>query len=237
MSRTSGSRNRGYPQRSGYDRVAKDLYSEPPWCVSILLDALESWGEPLRGKVLDPCCGLGNIVSVVLDRGVDIRGSDIADHGFGDVVDLFTITKPIGTVISNPPYGIAEQCLRHMLTIARQRVILLLRLTFLESRSRYRLFHEHPPVWVAPCPDRPSIPPGAVREERDHNGAFIQPDHTGGTAPYAWFGWQPGYQGPTVIRQLPLRAKPNRARKVSARGTALSAADLHLGQQQQEAAK
>ena len=38
---------------------------EPRWAVDIMLDAVD-----FDGEVLDPCCGIGTIVSACLDRGI-----------------------------------------------------------------------------------------------------------------------------------------------------------------------
>jgi hypothetical protein len=48
----------------------------------------------------------------------------------------------VDNIISNVPYGIAEACVRHMLTIARRRVALILPMTFWDSRERNAFFRE-----------------------------------------------------------------------------------------------
>jgi hypothetical protein len=198
-------RNRGYPRRSGYKRVKDDFYVEPRWVVELILDV-----EEIEGEVLDPCCGTGTIPSVCLDRGINARGSDIKHRGFGEVRDLFTITEAVGVIISNIPYKNAEKYLRHMLILVRKKLIVILPLTIWESRRRDPFFRDNPPVRCWVCSDRPSMPPGRSNGERDHNGAVIQPESKGGTAPYCWLVFVPGFKGDTVIKRLPLRAKPRR---------------------------
>jgi hypothetical protein len=195
-------RNRGYPRHSGYERVDRDFYVEPRWIVHILLDV-----ESFEGTVLDPCCGTGTIPSVCRARGIRAVGSDIADRGFGEVRDLFTLTESVNNIISNVPYRIAEECARHMLTLARHKVALILPMTFWESRRRDRFFRDHPPKLFLPCSDRPSMPPGRLDGERDDFGAILQPVSKGGTAPYAWFVFERGFQGDTIARRLPLLPK------------------------------
>jgi hypothetical protein len=46
---------------------------------------------------------------------------------------------------------------------------------------------------------------------RDRHGAIIQPPSSGGTAPYGWFGWEPGYRGEPRVRMFGL--KPPRQRR------------------------
>jgi hypothetical protein len=189
---------------SDYERIPNEWYVEPRWCVEQLLDA-----EDFTGEVLDPCCGGGNIVAACLARGIPASGSDIVDRGFGEVRNLFTITESVDNIISNPPYGnpkgIAEKCARHMLTLARRKVVLILRMPFWESRKRNSFFREFPPVRWYPCSDRPSMPNGKPVNERDRFGALIQPKSSGGTMPYGWFVWERGYCGPTIVKLLELR--------------------------------
>jgi hypothetical protein len=46
------------------------------------------------------------------------------------------------------------------------------------------------------------MPPGILECPRDHYGALIQPASAGGTAPYAWYEYHPGYRGDTIIKLL-----------------------------------
>jgi hypothetical protein len=193
-------RNKGYPRRSGYPRVDKDFYVEPRWVDHLLLDV-----ETFIGTVHDPCCGTGTIPSVCMERGLAATGSDIVDRGFGQVRDLFRLTEPVDNIISNVPYGTAEQCARHMLRIARRKVALILPMTFWESRTRDPSFREYPPVRWFPCSDRPSMPPGTVHGQRDRYGAIIQPPSRGGTMPYGWFIFERGFKGVTSTVRMPLR--------------------------------
>jgi hypothetical protein len=117
----SRQRNTGYPGNSGYARVHKDFYVEPRWVVEALLDV-----ESFVGAILDPCCGSGTIPSVCLSRGLPTTDSDIVNRGFGQVRDLFDIVDPVDNIISNVPNGIAERCARHMITLARHKVALIL---------------------------------------------------------------------------------------------------------------
>jgi hypothetical protein len=160
--------NRGYPLRSGYERDPNEWYVEPRWCVYQMLDTIE-----IEGEVLDPACGGGTIVSVCLERGIPARGSDYDDLGFGAVRDQFTITEKIDNVITNVPFGKAEKCLRHLITIVRRKLVMILPLTFWESQRRTQDLHrEIPPRFWYPCGDRPSMPPGKDTGQRDRLRLF-----------------------------------------------------------------
>jgi hypothetical protein len=195
----------GLLRHSGYPRDRRDWYVEPRWSVELMLDQLECDGEPFVGEVLDPCCGAGTIPSCLLARGIAARGSDLIDRGYGDVRNLFDITEPVDNIMANPPYRIAEACVRHMVSIARRRVLLILPLPFWVSRERNALFCELPPRLFYPCSDRPSMPTGVMTGRHDENGDIIQPDNTGGTAEYGWFRFDIGYRGPMETRMLGLR--------------------------------
>ena len=148
-------RNHGFPRQSGYIREAHDFYVEPRWVVSLLLDV-----EQFDGEILDPCCGAGTIPSICMERGLAARGSDVFHYGFGEKRDLFAITEQVDNIISNVPYQIAEKCARHMLTLARRKVALILPMTFWEAECREAFFREFPPIRWHACASRPSMPPG-----------------------------------------------------------------------------
>ena len=48
-----------------------------------------------------------------------------------------------------------------------------------------------------------SMPPGKLDGARDQWGAVVQPEGKGGTMPYAWFVWEPGFVGKMSIERLP----------------------------------
>jgi hypothetical protein len=209
-------RNKGYPRRSGYAYVPHGFYVEPRWAVELMLDE-----EHFEGEGLDPCCGIGTIVSVCRDRGLSIRGSDLIDRGFGEVRDMFDITEMVDFIISNFPFGhkhdgrhIHER-VEYCLKLVRHNMALILPMTFWESRERNAFFRQYPPVWFAPCSDRPSMPPGKMNGERDRNGAIIQPKSSGGTAPYGWYCWRPGYRGQPRVRILGLKSTKRRSKQAA----------------------
>jgi hypothetical protein len=115
-----------------YERTKRDNYQEPRWLVDKHLTR-----ETFTGQVLDPGCGGGTIGSACRDHGLNAVGSDLVDRGFKCTIrDFFTFTAPVAN--SNPPYGRAEKFARHALAPAENKVVLLLRLAFLDSIRRER---------------------------------------------------------------------------------------------------
>ncbi|MBO1325295.1 hypothetical protein K2X14_07785 [Acetobacter sp. TBRC 12305] len=173
---------------SGFVRQADDWYVEPAWCV----DALVRAERPFVGSVLDPCCGGGNIVGRLEAAGVAAIGSDLRDRtegsfpviGFDDALPLF---RP-ASVVSNPPYGRAQDMIDRSLECTQDRVCVLLRLAFLEGQKRRDWFENVPLARVWVCSRRVSMPPG---------GTEVKP--SGGAIAYAWFVFEHGWRGQPVV--------------------------------------
>src|SRR5262249_34104609 len=114
-----------------------DLYETPPEAVHALL-AYEKLPD---GAVWECACGPGAIVRVLRAAGHRVYATDLVDYGLDDAesgVDFLMEREPgfyVGTILTNPPYKLAEQFVRHALTLC-PKVIMLLRLAFLESERR-----------------------------------------------------------------------------------------------------
>jgi hypothetical protein len=179
---------RGNPRSSGYRRQPHDFYVEPEWAVAALLNA-----ERFTGAILDPACGTGTIPRICREHGLHAAGSDIADRGFGVVVDFFDLRTPVDNIISNPPFRLVEEFIDHALELARDKVAILARLSLPEGLERRRMMWDSTPF--SRClvfSRRVSMPPGGrAVPVRD------------GSVAYAWFIWQHGHEGPAVIGHIP----------------------------------
>lgn len=166
---------------SGYARAANDFYVESSWFVDALLDV-----ETFTGTTLDPSCGIGTIPKAFHARGLECRGSDIVDRGFGSVADFFSLTDPVDNIVSNPPFSPIERFVEHALTLARRKVVVVARLAWLEGVKRRDGFFRTAPlarVWVSSR--RVSMPPG----DKDIPAR-------GGSIAFAWFVFEHGHKGP-----------------------------------------
>lgn len=167
---------------SGYAREPADFYREPRWCAEALFESLPD----IQGPIYDPAAGAGNIPRVARAHGLEAFGSDLIDRGCPAVVSGIDflrqapLVENVGTIVSNPPYAVAEEFLLRSLTDSPHRVCLLLELKFLASQKRFALFK-----WIAPLErvlvfsKRPSMPPGRHDPEQA----------SGGKQDYAWFVW------------------------------------------------
>ena len=181
-----------------YKRAKHDFYVEPRWLVDALLDV-----ETFTGTVLDPACGSGTIVSACRDRGIKAIGVDIVDRGFRhvQVQDFLERTEQVDAIICNPPYRLAQRFVEHGLTLT-PKVVMLLRLVFVEGQRRKRFHATTPPARIWVTARRASIPDGICSGEHDRHGAVIQPDGRGGSVVFAWFVWDRGRGGVMTLGRL-----------------------------------
>jgi hypothetical protein len=211
--RRSGSRERWYDKPGRHERDLHDFYIEPPWTVDLLLDA-----EVFPGPIYDPACGSGTIVKQCRARGMDAYGSDLVSRPFFPAGGVdYTLPGPfIGTartVMSNPPYGVAELFVRRALEQAEDKVAMLMQAKFLFSERRHRLFAQHPPARVYVLSSRPSMPPGL---------AYLAGEVAaeGGKMDFVWLVWERGHRWPTECRWLVRATRPQRRKKKPAQSPA-----------------
>jgi len=114
----------------------KDLYQTPPQAIHALLTV-----EDLPQTIWEPACGPGSIVMALRATGRTVIATDIDDWGCENSLagaDFLRQTQaPAGTemILTNPPYFLAADFVRHALRLC-PRVIMLMRLGFLESMGR-----------------------------------------------------------------------------------------------------
>lgn len=174
----------GASNHSATERQAQDLYCTHPDAVRELLKI-----ESFSPRIWEPCDGLGHISDTLAAAGFQVRRSDLYTRGRGiEQLDFLTQSETWhGDIITNPPYSCAAEMVRKALaTIADGcKVAMWLRILFLESMERKRLFSEFPPlrVWISSR----RIPCGK-------NGNF------GASAQgFSWYIFQKGYKGTTQL--------------------------------------
>lgn len=142
-------------------RPKHDVYETP---YEVAYSALQYIKPSLKyNEVLDIGAGNGVWGTAFVDRFGDneITGVDIRDVSMPPAYkywhrnfDLFAmyqseIQKKFDIVIGNPPYNLAEECVRFALSRKPNEVLMLLKLSFLESIKRgHGLFEEFPPYAV-----------------------------------------------------------------------------------------
>ena len=164
---------------SSFERDPHDFYVEPAWAVETLAQRVQ-----FLGKVHDPCCGMGTIPKVL-----NGTGADLVDRGYGfTVLDFLMDNTFQPNIVTNPPYGIAEQIIEHAFRLALDRVAVLVQVKFLASQRRHALFERagaDPALErVIMFSRRPSMPPGRMLAE---HGEAIR---GGGSIDFCWVVWR-----------------------------------------------
>lgn len=181
----------GASNHSSEDRQEDDFYATDPKAVEALLKV-----EKFSHYILEPACGMGHISHTLEQAGYEVISQDKIYRGYGlkETKDFFGIEKIMKIdIITNPPYKYAAEFVEHALDIVDEdsKVAMFLKLTFLESVKRLKLFKKYPPQTVYVF---------SKRQVCAKNGDF-DAANTAAVA-YAWFVWKKGFTGDPVIKWL-----------------------------------
>ena len=174
------------------EREINDYYATEPKAAELLLEV-----EEFSPVVWECACGEGHLAEVFKAHGYYVEASDIVDRGYGQVRDFLSYSFSVeGDIITNPPYKYAKEFVEHALDIIPNgnKVAMFLKLQFLEGKARRKLFEKYPPktIYVA-----------SGRLLCAKNGEFEKMKAGGGSAvAYAWFVWEKGYTGDTVVKWI-----------------------------------
>ena len=167
------------------DREENDYYATEPKATELLLNL-----EELNLNILEPACGEGHISKVLLDHGFNVTSTDLIDRGFGEGgIDFLKRTEKFdGDIITNPPYKYAQEFVEHALELVPKghKVIMFLKVQFLEGIKRRQLFEKNPPKRVRVS---------SSRLRCGKNGIFSD-----SMVAYARYVWEKGYKGETTLR-------------------------------------
>ena len=136
------------------DAEENDYYATDPHAVEVLLQF-----ESFDNEVWEPACGEGHISKVLERHGYNVYSSDLIYRGYGDPESFDFLNETLenfeGDIITNPPYGIAEDFVKQALMSVKEghKVAMFLRFTFLGGQKRRKLFDAFPPktVYLAPA--------------------------------------------------------------------------------------
>ena len=177
-----------------------DLY-ETPACATHALLRIES----LPPVIWEPSAGRGAIAREIRASGRTVIAQDLvaydgADGGIETPVDfLMTYCRPEGidTIVTNPPYKLSDNFIRHGLDLGCD-VIVLLRLMALEGANRSDIIDRHlVRVWA-----------GIERLPMMHREGWEGSKISAAGVPFAWFvfGHQPRpADAPIELRRMSWR--------------------------------
>jgi len=181
-----------------YERITNDYYATDPGSTFALFD-VEKF-EPTT--FLEPCCGEGHISKIIehMMDGSEIESTDLIDRGYGegdvDFLEKDYEGQKYDYIITNPPYKLAQQFIEKSLSITNKKVVMFLKIQFLEGIGRYDMFKNTPLKIVHVF---------SGRQDPWSNGLQKNPKtgkKWGSTMCFAWFVWEHGYEGEPTIKWI-----------------------------------
>lgn len=183
----------GASNHTDKERQNEDYYATDPIAAEWLLKIEEI---PKDKPIWECAAGEKHLSKVFEEHGYKVRSSDLIVRT-EDVEQLDFLTSNEtwnGTIITNPPYNQAVNFIQKAMESITEgnKVIMFLKVQFLEGKSRKKLFEKYPPktVWVS-----------SSRITCAKNGDFEYMKANGGSAvAYAFYVWQKGYEGDTILK-------------------------------------
>ena len=173
--------------------VRKDDCYETPAVATNALMAVETLPE----IIWEPACGPGAIVEVLRTMGKTVIATDLVDYGCENSIArrdfLMEQSAPDGceAIVTNPPFKLASEFVRHGLLLV-PKVVLLLRLAFLEGTGRSDVIDGGKFARVHVFRNR--LP-------RMHRRGWEGAEATN-TMAFAWFVWDRAHNGPTEMHRI-----------------------------------
>lgn len=189
----------GRSNHSSYERAEDDFYSTDPQALEVFLQALKRDGIILNNTVWECACGNGALSEVLYSHGYDVISSDKVFRGYqktdfcADFLKWQGKFKVDADILTNPPFKYAKEFVEKGLEYveAGNKVIMLLRIQFLEGQKRREMFDKTPPKYVYV---------NSARVQCFINGEVKE--NMSSAACYCWFIWEKGYTGETILRWI-----------------------------------
>ena len=170
-------------------------YATDPKALELFLDRIDKDGIKLHKNIWECACGEGNLSKVLENKGYYVQSSDLINRGFGtgeiDFLKL-KLSELNQDILTNPPYKYALDFIKQALKMQNDGyyTIMLLKIQFLEGKERYKFFQENPPKFVY------------VHSERQKCYLNNIDDKQSSAVCYAWFIWEKGFKGDTIVRWI-----------------------------------
>lgn len=185
-----------------HDRAEHDYYATDPKAAELLLKV-----EPELDNIWECACGAGHLVNIFRKHNKNGLATDIVDRGligsyvlnFLDfknsyhTINLYSDGLWHGDIVTNPPYKYALEFVKRAISLIPfgRKVCMFLKLTFLEGKARKEFFKQYPPKTIYVC---------SGRIKCALNGDFSATGQS--AACYAWFVWEKGYNGETIVKWI-----------------------------------
>lgn len=182
----------GASNHTDKEREENDFYATDSKAAELLLEL-----EEFSHNIWENACGQGHLSEVFKKHGYNVKSTDIIDRGYGEggVDFLKTYFQEFdGDIITNPPYKSALAFVEKSLQTVKtgRKVAMFLKLQFLEGKARKKLFEKYPPKVIYVSSSRLICAKNADFQKMIEGG--------GSAVAYAWFVWEKGYKGDTIIK-------------------------------------
>jgi hypothetical protein len=178
----------------------RDLYTTEPKDIDRFIKATKKDGLEILSPIWEPAAGRGDISKTLIQNGHTVYSTDIIAYQDKDIViepsDFFLCRKAVcsgetcRTIFTNPPFNTQEEFLIHALSMGID-VIFFVRLSFLSSIRRYKIYEKYNPDYVY------------VYTARAHcykNGDVSKGQNM---IDYCMIVWKPPYKAETIMRWIP----------------------------------
>lgn len=189
----------GASNHSDKDREENDYYATDPKSLVIFLDKIKEDGVELNHDIWENACGGGHLSEELKKNGYNVLSTDLVDRGYSDMkqtldfLNCETKKNWHGDILTNPPYKFAQEFLEKSMNIINDgnKVVMFLKIQFLEGKARNKLFKEYPPKYVYV---------NSSRQLCAMDGEFEKYKAT--ALCYCWYIWEKGFTGDTIVRWI-----------------------------------
>lgn len=185
----------GASNHTDKEREKNDYYATDP----VAIDKLIPTGVLSNvTNIWECCCGEGHLSERLKHYGFKVLSTDLIDRNYGvGGVNYLTSNKlgNVDCILTNPPYKYALEIIKHSLDILEegQLCCMFLKTTFIEGKKRYKeLFSVNPPKYIYQFSERVNCAMNGDFEKYNYNSAVA----------YAWYVWEKGYKGDTILRWI-----------------------------------
>jgi len=117
------------------DREKDDFYPTPKNATQSLLDR-----QKFEGNIWECACGNGAMSEVMKENGYDVYSSDLINRNYGDVgIDFLKSDRQVDNIVTNPPFNLATEFTLKAFELAKYKVVMLSKISYLEGVKRKEL--------------------------------------------------------------------------------------------------
>jgi hypothetical protein len=172
------------------EREINDYYATSPDTLYWLLQYIKP-----NNNIWECACWEWHLSKRLIELWYNVVSSDLIDRWHWTWwVDFLKCNKKWGwDILTNPPYSIAQEFVEHWLTLIEDwsKIIMFLKLTFLEWQKRYKLFKQWNLKYVLVF---------SRRQQCAKNWDFAK--YESNAIAYAWYIWEKWYYWDTIIKWI-----------------------------------